>query len=105
MRRWRSPDAATAKWRASFLLLWLKHNVQLPNPNALFPEQFEEAEAQGRAVAGTPEHVRAFLEGGLNFLLRRFAFGDITCDEAPQSMELFDSHVKPVVTPAREDVR
>ena len=34
----------------------------LPNPNALFPEQFEEAEAQGRAVAGTPDQVREFLQ-------------------------------------------
>ena len=49
------------KWRDSFLLLWRKHNVQLPNPNALFPEQFEQAETQGRAVAGTPEHVRRVL--------------------------------------------
>ncbi len=90
------------KWRDSFLLLWRKHNMQLPNPNALFPEQFEEAEAQGRAVAGTPEHVREFLqtsidEGGLNYLLCRFAFGDITCDEALQSVELFDRHVKPAI--------
>jgi alkanesulfonate monooxygenase SsuD/methylene tetrahydromethanopterin reductase-like flavin-dependent oxidoreductase (luciferase family) len=96
------------KWRDSFLLLWRKHNMQLPNPNALFPEQFEEAEAQGRAVAGTPDHVREFVqtsidEGGLNYLLCRFAFGDITCDEALQSVELFTRHVQPAITPAPED--
>ena len=96
------------KWRDSFLLLWRKHNMQLPNPNALFPEQFEEAEAQGRAVAGTPDHVREFIqtsidEGGLNYLLCRFAFGDITCDEALQSVELFTRHVQPAITPAPED--
>jgi alkanesulfonate monooxygenase SsuD/methylene tetrahydromethanopterin reductase-like flavin-dependent oxidoreductase (luciferase family) len=96
------------KWRDSFLLLWRKHNMQLPNPNALFPEQFEEAEAQGRAVAGTAEHVRQALqtsidESGLNYLLCRFAFGDITCDEALQSVELFERHVRPAITPARED--
>jgi alkanesulfonate monooxygenase SsuD/methylene tetrahydromethanopterin reductase-like flavin-dependent oxidoreductase (luciferase family) len=96
------------KWRDSFLLLWRKHDMQLPNPNALFPEQFEEAEAQGRAVAGTAEAVREFLqasidEGGLNYLLCRFAFGDITCDEAAQSVRLFANHVKPAITPARED--
>ena len=97
------------KWRDSFLVLWRKHNMQLPNPNALFPEQFEEAEAQGRAVAGTPDHVREFLqtsidEGGLNYLLCRFAFGDITADEALQSVELFTRHVKPAIEPARDDV-
>jgi alkanesulfonate monooxygenase SsuD/methylene tetrahydromethanopterin reductase-like flavin-dependent oxidoreductase (luciferase family) len=96
------------KWRDSFLLLWRRHNVQLPSPNALFPEQFEEAETQGRAVAGTPDRVREFVqasidEGGLNYLLCRFAFGDITCDEALQSVELFRRHVRPAITPARED--
>ena len=96
------------KWRDSFLVLWRKHNMQLPNPNALFPEQFEEAEAEGRAVAGTPDHVREFLQtsidqGGLNYLLCRFAFGDITCDEALQSVRLFAEQVKPAIKPAHED--
>ncbi|HTI81161.1 MAG TPA: LLM class flavin-dependent oxidoreductase [Acetobacteraceae bacterium] len=100
------------KWRESFLVLWRKHNMELPNPNALFPEQFEEAEGQGRAVAGTADHVREFLqtsidEGGLNYLLCRFAFGDITCDEALQSVRLFAEQVKPAIrdhTAVRPDV-
>ena len=63
---------------------------------------------QGRAVAGTPDHVSEFVqtsidEGGLNYLLCRFAFGDITCDEALQSVELFTRHVQPAITPAPED--
>ena len=91
------------KWRDSFLLLWRKHNMNLPNPNALFPEQFEEAEQEGRAIAGTAEQVRAFLqtsidEGGLNYLLCRFAFGDITADEAMQSVEMFARDVRPHLT-------
>jgi hypothetical protein len=54
--------------------------------------------------------VREFLqtsidEGGLNYLLCRFAFGDITSDEALQSVELFTRHVKPAITPATEDAR
>jgi alkanesulfonate monooxygenase SsuD/methylene tetrahydromethanopterin reductase-like flavin-dependent oxidoreductase (luciferase family) len=90
------------KWRDSFLLLWRKHNMNLPNPNALFPEQFEEAEQEGRAIAGTAEQVREFLqrsidEGGLNYLLCRFAFGDITTDEALQSVELFSRLVRPAL--------
>jgi alkanesulfonate monooxygenase SsuD/methylene tetrahydromethanopterin reductase-like flavin-dependent oxidoreductase (luciferase family) len=96
------------KWRESFLVLWRKHDMQLPNPNALFPERFEEAEGQGRAVAGTADHVREFLqtsidEGGLNYLLCRFAFGDITCDEALQSVRLFSEQVKPAIKPAHEE--
>jgi alkanesulfonate monooxygenase SsuD/methylene tetrahydromethanopterin reductase-like flavin-dependent oxidoreductase (luciferase family) len=82
--------------------------MQLPKPNALFPEQFEETEAQGRAVAGTPDHVceavqTSIDEGGLNYLLCRFAFGDITSEEALQSVRLFARHVRPAITPARAD--
>ena len=62
------------KWRESFLKLWIQHN-QMPVAHAVFPPTFEEAEAQGRAIAGTPEKVRAFLqktvdEAGLNYLRR-----------------------------------
>jgi alkanesulfonate monooxygenase SsuD/methylene tetrahydromethanopterin reductase-like flavin-dependent oxidoreductase (luciferase family) len=69
----------------------------------LFPERFEDAEAQGRAVAGTPDKVRDFLQrsiddAGLNYLLCRFAFGDITGDEALHSIDLFTRHVMPDVT-------
>ena len=88
------------KWRHSFLVLWRKHNIALPNPNALFPETFEEAEAEGRAVAGPPDKVRDFLQreidaGGLNYLLCRFAFGDIAPDEALHSLDLFTRQVMP----------
>ena len=94
------------KWRDSFLLLWRKHNMQLPNPNAVFPETFEEAEAEGRAVAGTSDKVHAYLqrtidEGGLNYLLCRFAFGDMDHDAVLQSIDLFARHVKPELQEAR----
>jgi alkanesulfonate monooxygenase SsuD/methylene tetrahydromethanopterin reductase-like flavin-dependent oxidoreductase (luciferase family) len=87
------------KWRESFLLLWKKHNM-MPVAHAIFPERFEDAEAQGRAVAGTPDKVRDFLQktvddAGLNYLLCRFAFGDITGDEALASTDLFTRKVMP----------
>ncbi len=87
------------KWRASFLKLWIAHN-QMPVAHAVFPERYEDAEAQGRAVAGPPDKVRAALmkaadEGGLNYLLCRFAFGDITGDESLHSIDLFTRHVMP----------
>jgi alkanesulfonate monooxygenase SsuD/methylene tetrahydromethanopterin reductase-like flavin-dependent oxidoreductase (luciferase family) len=90
------------KWRASFLKLWVQHG-SAPVRHALFPERFEDAEAQGRAVAGTPDKVRDFLQrsiddAGLNYLLCRFAFGDITGDEALHSIDLFTRHVMPDVT-------
>jgi alkanesulfonate monooxygenase SsuD/methylene tetrahydromethanopterin reductase-like flavin-dependent oxidoreductase (luciferase family) len=86
------------KWRASFLKLWTMHNM-MPVMHAVFPETFEEAEAQGRAVAGTPEKVRSFLqrsidECGLNYMLCRFAFGDMERDACLHSIDLFTRHVK-----------
>jgi alkanesulfonate monooxygenase SsuD/methylene tetrahydromethanopterin reductase-like flavin-dependent oxidoreductase (luciferase family) len=94
------------KWRESFLLLWRKHNTLPPNPNAIFPETFEEAQAEGRAIAGTPDKVHDFLQrtiddGGLNYLLCRFAFGDIEADAALHSIDLFTRHVKPHLREAR----
>ncbi len=94
------------KWRESFLKLWLKHGTLPPNRNAVFPETFEEAEAEGRAVAGKPDKVRDFLQrtiddGGLNYLLNRFAFGDIGADEALHSIDLFTRHVMPDLREAR----
>jgi alkanesulfonate monooxygenase SsuD/methylene tetrahydromethanopterin reductase-like flavin-dependent oxidoreductase (luciferase family) len=70
----------------------------MPSPHALFPERYEDAELQGRAIAGTPDRVRSFLQqtiddGGLNYLLCRFAFGDITGEESLHSVDLFTRHV------------
>ncbi len=96
------------KWRASFLKLWLAHDM-MPAPHALFPERYEDAEAQGRAIAGTPDKVRNFLqqtidEAGLNYLLCRFAFGDITGDEALNSIDLFARQVMPSISAHQEIV-
>lgn len=97
------------RWRASFLKLWNQHGMR-PVMHAVFPERFEDAEAEGRAVAGTPDKVRAHLqrsidEAGLNYLLCRFAFGDITGDESLHSIDLFVRHVMPHLTDARETVQ
>jgi alkanesulfonate monooxygenase SsuD/methylene tetrahydromethanopterin reductase-like flavin-dependent oxidoreductase (luciferase family) len=96
------------KWRASFLKLWLAHDM-MPVAHAVFPERYEDAEAQGRAVAGTPDKVRDFLQrtiddAGLNYLLCRFAFGDITGDEALNSIDMFTRHVMPDISAHQEAV-
>lgn len=88
------------KWRESFLHLWLTRSSLLPNPAAIFPETFDEVEAQGRGVAGSPGKVldalrRAVGEGGLNYMLCRFAFGDIFDAESRRSVELFAREVMP----------
>jgi alkanesulfonate monooxygenase SsuD/methylene tetrahydromethanopterin reductase-like flavin-dependent oxidoreductase (luciferase family) len=90
------------KWRSSFLKLWKQHNL-MPSAHAIFPERFEDAEREGRAVAGTADKVAGFLlgevkAGGLNYLLCRFAFGDITGAESLHSLDLFTRHVMPHLT-------
>ena len=88
------------RWRDSFLHLWLKHGTQLPSPSALPSPSFAEAQASGRAIAGTADKVSEFVrrtvaEGGINYLLCRFAFGDIAAEEAEQSARLFARDVMP----------
>jgi alkanesulfonate monooxygenase SsuD/methylene tetrahydromethanopterin reductase-like flavin-dependent oxidoreductase (luciferase family) len=90
------------KWRTSFLRLWKLHDM-MPAMHAVFPERFEDAEKEGRAVAGTADKVTSFLlrevrAGGLNYLLCRFAFGDITGAESLHSLDLFVRHVMPALT-------
>jgi hypothetical protein len=53
--------------------------------------------------------VRDFLqqaidEAGLNYILCRFAFGDITGDEALNSIDLFTRHVMPDIIAHQEVV-
>jgi alkanesulfonate monooxygenase SsuD/methylene tetrahydromethanopterin reductase-like flavin-dependent oxidoreductase (luciferase family) len=89
---------AYRQWRASFLKLWDRHNMRPANPLAVFPEEFDEAEATGRAIAGSPAKVRDFLardiaESGVNYLLCRFAFGSISREAAERSISLFTRHV------------
>ncbi|HSU05129.1 MAG TPA: LLM class flavin-dependent oxidoreductase [Acetobacteraceae bacterium] len=86
-------------WRESFLKLWIKHG-RMPNAQAIFPPEFDEAEAQGRAVAGSPGRVRDFMrrvvsESGINYVLCRFAFGNLSADAALQSVFLFAREVMP----------
>ena len=88
-------------WRASFLKLWLEHG-RMPSPQAIFPAEFDEAEATGRAVAGAPAKVAAVLgamlaESGINYLLCRFAFGDLDLDAGLRSVALFAEQVMPAL--------
>ena len=100
------------KWRASFLKLWIAHDMMLV-AHAIFPERFEDAEAQGRAIAGTPDKVRDFLQqtvddAGLNYLLCRFAFGDITGDaklKTEGTMDKLEGKVRNAVGGMKDSIR
>lgn len=84
-------------WRESFMKLWLLHG-KLPSPHAIFPETFDEAQEASRAMAGTPAQIRDRLlklsaESGANYVLCRFAFGDMPCESALHSVRLFADNV------------
>ncbi len=88
-------------WYASFVHLWIKHGLKPIGVG--YPEEFEGFDADGRGLAGTPATVRRALErqieeAGINYLLCRFAFGDLTLRESMRSLELFVRGVMPALS-------
>jgi alkanesulfonate monooxygenase SsuD/methylene tetrahydromethanopterin reductase-like flavin-dependent oxidoreductase (luciferase family) len=89
---------AHRRWFESFILLWDKHGAR--PPNAFYPDNFDEAQQRGYGIAGTPATVRDALRKQLaearpNYLVCRFAFGDMTLAESLNSLELFARDVRP----------
>ncbi len=65
-------------------------------------DSFDTLIAQGQAIAGAPETVRAFLasqieESGVNYVVGQFCFGDLALDEMLRSVDLFSAHVMPAL--------
>ena len=93
-----------ARWIESFWMLWDKRG-QRP-PYSIYPETFAEAQKLGYGVAGTAERVLDTLaaqtaQAGGNYLVCRFAFGDMALSETMRSVELFQRTVMPGLTAAR----
>jgi len=95
--------AAQRGWRRyaeSFHMLWKKHGT---GPQfARVTEDFADAEAAGMGFAGTPAELRDALLGqvaetGVNYLVCRFAFGDLTHEEQLRSARLFAEEVMPAL--------
>jgi alkanesulfonate monooxygenase SsuD/methylene tetrahydromethanopterin reductase-like flavin-dependent oxidoreductase (luciferase family) len=91
---------AYRRWWASFMMLWHKHNTAPTNVS--YPPEIDGQIADGRAVVGTPDKVRDILraqlaESGANYMVCRFAFGDLTLAESLRSLELFQRHVMPTL--------
>ena len=87
-------------WHNSFHSLWRKHGMAPLNVN--YPPEIDGQIADGRAVTGTPDKVRDILkaqlaESGANYMVCRFAFGDLTLAESLRSVELFTRHVMPAL--------
>jgi alkanesulfonate monooxygenase SsuD/methylene tetrahydromethanopterin reductase-like flavin-dependent oxidoreductase (luciferase family) len=94
---------AHRRWYESFMLLWNKHGTR--PMNAFYPDNFDEARQRGFALAGTPAMVRdgllrQFAEARVNYLVCRFAFGDMALAESLRSLELFHRAVMPEIETA-----
>ena len=79
-------------WYKSFMKLWRLHN-KTP-PLAACVETFDEMISGGKAIAGRPETVKELVDDHIdqsrvNYFVSRFAFGDVTYDEAAYSIDAF----------------
>ena len=91
---------AYRRWWTSFMHLWHKHNTA-PN-NVSYPPEIDGQIADGRAIVTTPAKALELLRGqlaesGANYLVCRFAFGDLSLTESLRSLELFQRHVMPAL--------
>jgi alkanesulfonate monooxygenase SsuD/methylene tetrahydromethanopterin reductase-like flavin-dependent oxidoreductase (luciferase family) len=95
-----SGQEAYEQWHGSFMHLFNHHNSQ-PQFNA-FPQSFKEASDAGLIIAGRPQEVLERLmhevtSSGVNYLLARFAFGNLSLKQSLQSTELFAQNVMPAL--------
>jgi len=91
---------AYARWWESFNYLWALRG-QKP-PFTTYTADFDAVLANGQAIVGAPDTVRETIasqvaEAGLNYMLLRFAFGDLTLEESMRSVDLFASLVQPAL--------
>jgi alkanesulfonate monooxygenase SsuD/methylene tetrahydromethanopterin reductase-like flavin-dependent oxidoreductase (luciferase family) len=95
---------AYERWRFSFDKLWRDNGttvgIAVPPVAALYPETWDELEAVGNGIAGSPETLRNFVvreaeHTGINYLVSWFAFGDMSVEEVTRSVELFAEGVMP----------
>lgn len=84
----------------NFMKLWLKNGAQ---PITIkLPPDFDSLVEGGQAVAGTPSTVSAALgkqmsQGGLNYLIGSFVFGNMPFADASASVRLFSKEVMPTL--------
>jgi alkanesulfonate monooxygenase SsuD/methylene tetrahydromethanopterin reductase-like flavin-dependent oxidoreductase (luciferase family) len=86
------------RWASSYFHLFKKHNAK--TRFQVFTEDVDEMLSKGLILAGSPKTVTAGLQQliadtGLNYVLCRFAFGDLTYEESLRSAELCAGEVMP----------
>ena len=93
---WAIARRAYEPWRSHFMALWDREGMK--PANIRLPHDFNEFAAEGRAFVGAPDDVAAQVhacieESGINYFIARFAFGDISYEEAARSVDFFKEYV------------
>ena len=87
---------AYAAWYENFINLWRKFGVEDP----AYASTLETARQRDAIIAGTPDMVASEIErqieaAGLNYFVCRFAYGDLSFEEASGSFDRFAPEVMP----------
>jgi hypothetical protein len=66
----------------------------------VYPKTFDELEAIGHGIAGSPSTVRDYVgrlhqESGINYVLAQMMFGNLGFEQASTSIRLFAQEVMP----------
>lgn len=90
---------AYAVWREAIEMLWARSGVPFAL-TAVYPKTWDELEAIGHGVAGSPSTVRDYIatlqaESGVNYVLGQMMFGTLSFDQASSSIRLFAREVVP----------
>jgi alkanesulfonate monooxygenase SsuD/methylene tetrahydromethanopterin reductase-like flavin-dependent oxidoreductase (luciferase family) len=90
---------AYAVWREAIEMLWARSGVAFPL-TPVYPKTWDELEAIGHGVAGSPGTVRDYVgklqaESGVNYVLGQMMFGTLSLEQASSSMRLFAREVMP----------
>jgi alkanesulfonate monooxygenase SsuD/methylene tetrahydromethanopterin reductase-like flavin-dependent oxidoreductase (luciferase family) len=91
--------AAYDQWFANLNLLWSQRGVRIP---LNFPSDFDDAVNVGFCVVGSPSTVRDRLipqvqDAGINYLLGRLAFGNLSLERSLRSVQLLEQEVLPAL--------
>jgi alkanesulfonate monooxygenase SsuD/methylene tetrahydromethanopterin reductase-like flavin-dependent oxidoreductase (luciferase family) len=99
-------ERAYQVWKQCFYYLWDKRGGTPTHVTAIYPPTFAEAQQKSYAIAGTAETVRRVLtaqvaQAGNNYMICRFAFGDLTLAESLHSLAMFEREVMPALNDMR----
>jgi alkanesulfonate monooxygenase SsuD/methylene tetrahydromethanopterin reductase-like flavin-dependent oxidoreductase (luciferase family) len=90
---------AYAIWREAIEMLWKRSGANFPL-TPVYPANFDELEAIGHGIAGSPATVRDYIgklqqESGVNYVLGQMMFGNLSFEQASHSISLFAREVVP----------